>query len=180
MSEDKNNNEGSINLEQDKLELREFKKDLLNLVRISADVSGDFCEGKFFDDMSELLCEAGVYDDIQKDAYISSRKGIRIDGWNWNKTERMLSAVITKFSNDEDLVTISKSDIEKLPFSKHLIDARNLISNIDLKSMVKNKIAYQNSSEVMNLVIKNSRLANFLFNIQELQIHQILTNSILI
>ena len=114
MSEDKNNNEGSINLEQDKLELQEYKKDLLNLVRISADVSGDFSESKFFDDMSELLCEAGVYDDIQKDAYINSRKGIRIDGWNWNKTERILSAVITKFSNDEDLVTISKSEIEKL------------------------------------------------------------------
>jgi alcohol dehydrogenase class IV len=74
-------------------------------------------------------------------------------------------------------IDMFKSDIEKLPFSKHLIDARNLISNIDLKSMVKNKISYQNSSEVMNLVIKNSRLANFLFNIQELQIHQILTNS---
>ena len=81
MSEDKNNNEDSINLEQDKLELQEYKKDLLNLVRISADVSGDFSESKFFDDMSELLCEAGVYDDIQKDAYINSRKGIRIDGW---------------------------------------------------------------------------------------------------
>jgi len=114
MSEDKNNNADSINLEQDKLELQEYKKDLLNLVRISADVSGDFSESKFFDDMSELLCEAGVYDDIQKDAYINSRKGIRIDGWNWNKTERILSAVITKFSNDEDLVTISKSEIEKL------------------------------------------------------------------
>jgi hypothetical protein len=114
MSEDKNNNKDSINLEQDKLELQEYKKDLLNLVRISADVSGDFSESKFFDDMSELLCEAGVYDDIQKDTYINSRKGIRIDGWNWNKTERMLSAVITKFSNDEDLVTISKSDIDKL------------------------------------------------------------------
>ena len=114
MSEDKNNNADSINLEQDKLELQEYKKDLLNLVRISADVSGDFSESKFFDDMSELLCEAGVYDDIQKDSYINSRKGIRIDGWNWNKTERILSAVITKFSNDEDLFTINKGEIEKL------------------------------------------------------------------
>ena len=34
-------------------------------------------------------------------------------------------------------IDMFKSDIEKLPFSKHLIDARNLISNIDLKSMVK-------------------------------------------
>ena len=48
MPEDKNNNEGSNNLEQDKLELQEYKKDLLNLVHISADVSGDFSESKFF------------------------------------------------------------------------------------------------------------------------------------
>ena len=126
MSEDKNNNESSINLEQDKLELQEYKKDLLNLVHISADVSGDFSESKFFDDMSEILCEAGQYDDIQKDPYINSRKGIRIDGWNWNKTERILSAVITKFSNDEDLVTISKSEIEKLGKQ-----ASKFISNIN-------------------------------------------------
>ncbi|MDB4254307.1 AIPR family protein, partial [Gammaproteobacteria bacterium] len=81
---------------------------------VHADVGGEVHEEKFFDDISELLCEAGVYDDIQKDAYINSRRGIRIDGWNWNKTERILSAVITKFSNDEDLVTISKSEIEQL------------------------------------------------------------------
>ena len=36
-------------------------------VNIAADASGEFHEEKFFDDMSELLCEAGVYDDIQKD-----------------------------------------------------------------------------------------------------------------
>ena len=110
----------------EKLELIEFKKDLLNLVRVAADASGEVHEEKFFDDMSELLCEAGVYDDIQKDPYINSRKGIRIDGWNWNKTERILSAVITKFSNDEDLVTISKSEIEKLGKQ-----ASRFISNIN-------------------------------------------------
>ena len=115
MSEDNNiKNLDSVKPEQDKLELQEYKKDLLNLVHISADISGDFAESKFFDDMSELLCEAGVYDDIQIDRYINSRKGIRIDGWNWNKTERILSAVITKFSNDEELFTISKSEIEQL------------------------------------------------------------------
>ena len=110
----------------EKLELIEFKKDLLNLVRVAADASGEVHEEKFFDDMSELLCEAGVYDDIQKDPYINSRKGIRIDGWNWNKTERILSAVITKFSNDQDLVTISKAEIEKLGKQ-----ASRFISNIN-------------------------------------------------
>ena len=96
------------------LELLEFKKDLLNKIRVSADVSGDFSEIKFFEDMSELLSEAGIYDDIHSDSYINTTKGIKIDGWNWNKTERILSAIITKFSNDEELVKISKAEIEKL------------------------------------------------------------------
>ncbi len=109
---DKNKIDSKENNE--KLELSEFKKDFLNLVRVHSDVGGEVHEEKFFDDISELLCEAGIYDDIQKDTYINSRKGIRIDGWNWNKTERILSAVITKFSNDEDLVTISKSEIDQL------------------------------------------------------------------
>ena len=113
-------------IEEEKLELQEFKQDLLNLVHVAADVSGDFSESKFFDDISELLCEAGVYDDIQKDSYVNSRKGIRIDGWNWNKTERILSAVITRFSNDKELVTISKTEIEKLGKK-----ASKFISNIN-------------------------------------------------
>ena len=121
---DKNNKDFSENNE--KFELIEFKKDLLNQVRVAADASGEVHEEEFFDDMSALLCEAGVYDDIQKDPYINSRKGIRIDGWNWNKTERILSAVITKFSNDQDLVTISKAEIEKLGKQ-----ASRFISNIN-------------------------------------------------
>jgi len=74
-------------------------------------------------------------------------------------------------------VNMFKSKIDKLPYSKHLYDAKNLISNIDLRSIVKNKIMYQDSTEVSNLVLKNSRLSNFLFDIQDWQIHQILSNS---
>ena len=74
-------------------------------------------------------------------------------------------------------IEMFESKIDKLPYSKHLFDSRNLISNIDLRSIVKSKIMNQNSTEVTNLVLKNSRLSNFLFNIQDTQIHQILTNS---
>lgn len=74
-------------------------------------------------------------------------------------------------------VDMFKSDIDKLPFGKHLIESRNLISNINLRSIVKNKIKYLNSSEITSLVVKNSRLSNFLFDIQDLQIHKILINS---
>ena len=42
----------------------------------------------------------------------------------------------------------------------------NLISNLDIKNIIKNKIINQNSSEVTDLVFKNSRLSNFLFDIQ--------------
>ncbi len=70
----------AINENSDHIELKAFKEDLLNLIHVASDVSGDFSESKFFDDITELLCEAGVYDDIQKDTYINSRKGIRIDG----------------------------------------------------------------------------------------------------
>ena len=74
-------------------------------------------------------------------------------------------------------IDMFQNNIKKLPFSKHLFDARNLISNLDINNIIKNKIINQNSSEVTDLVFKNSRLSNFLFDIQEFQINQILTNS---
>ena len=104
----------NIETEEDRIELKEFKQDLLNQVQVGADSGGDFSESTFFDHMSELLAEAGSYDDIQKDSFINSRKGIKIDGYNWNKMEGTLSAIITKFSNDNELITISKGEIEQL------------------------------------------------------------------
>ena len=51
-------------------------KDLLNLVHI-LDASGEFHEEKFFDTCLSF-CEAGVYDDIPKDPYVNSRRGIKL------------------------------------------------------------------------------------------------------
>ena len=113
-------------LENDISELQDFKEDLLNLIQVGADVDGNFSESIFFDNISEALCEAGQYDDIQRDTYINSRKGIKIDGYNWNQTERILSAVITKFSNEKELTTINKGEIEKLG-----MQASRFISNMN-------------------------------------------------
>ena len=52
MASNKKDNSNETN---DELELFEFKKDLLNLVHVAADASGEFHEEKFLDDMSELL-----------------------------------------------------------------------------------------------------------------------------
>ena len=82
MSDEENK---ATNENSEHAELKAFKEDLLNQIHVAADVSGDFSENKFFDDIAELLCEAGIYDDIQKDTYFNSRKGIKINGWNWNK-----------------------------------------------------------------------------------------------
>ena len=100
--------------DQENIELVEFKKDLLNKVHVSADAGGNFSSNQFYTHVTELLTDAEIYDDIQEGKYIHSKKGIKIDGWNWNVTERYLSGVIIDFSDDEELTTISKSEIEKL------------------------------------------------------------------
>ena len=82
-----------------------------------------------------------------------------------------------KFDHEEQLHDI---------YIKRISQFRNIITDIKTvkinnkgieNRIVKRKIMYQNSTEVTNLVLKNSRLSNFLFNIQDTQIHQILTNS---
>lgn len=74
-------------------------------------------------------------------------------------------------------INMFQADIEKLPFGKNLIDSKNLISNLDLKSKIKKNITKLDENKVTDLVFKNSRISNFLFNVQKKQIHEIIVNS---
>ena len=96
------------------MNIEECKQDLYNELRIAADVDSDFLEDSFFEYVEKLLSDAGIYENIQKGYYGNDNLGIRIDGYNWNPLEKILSAFIIRFSGTEEKVSISQSDIEKL------------------------------------------------------------------
>lgn len=117
------------------MNIEESKKDIYNELRIAADVDNEFLEDSFVEYVEKLLSDAGIYENIQKGYYGNDNLGIRIDGYNWNPLEKILSAFIIRFSGVEDKVLISQSDIEKLGkrTSKFLekIDDNKFIDRLD-------------------------------------------------
>lgn len=95
-------------------ELQEFLTELLNSLQIDAEIASPFQEHNFFEYTADLLSEAGIYDNIEQNDFKDSHRGMKIDGFNWNSLEKILSGIIVDFSGDYELNSISKSDIEKL------------------------------------------------------------------
>ena len=104
----------------------DYKKEFLNRIRAGLEANSISTEDNFFEDVSELLMDRGLYDDIEPKQYRNTNKGIFIHGYSWNDVEKILSGVIVKFSNNEEIVTISQSEIEKLGKQ-----CSKFISNID-------------------------------------------------
>jgi hypothetical protein len=92
----------------------DYKKEFLNRLRAGLEANSISTEDNFFEDVSELLMDRGIYDDIEPKQYRNTNKGIFIHGYSWNDVEKILSGVIVKFSNNDEIVTISQSEIEKL------------------------------------------------------------------
>lgn len=97
-------------------ELLEYKTELLNRIRLGSDNLGLTGEQNFFEEVSSLLIEAGIYDIFNKsDApCLIPNKGMRVDAVSWNPLEKVISAVVVDFSNSDEVISISQSEITKL------------------------------------------------------------------
>jgi hypothetical protein len=78
-------------------QLQEFLSELLNSLQIDAEVASPYQEHNFFDYATELLSEAGIYDNIEQKDFRDINRGMKIDGFNWNPLERILSGIIVNF-----------------------------------------------------------------------------------
>ena len=97
-------------------DLVEYKNELLNRIRLGSESLGLTGEQNFFDEVSSLLIEAEIYDTFDKsdDPCLIPNKGIRVDAVSWNPLEKIASAVIVDYSNDDELISISQSEIINL------------------------------------------------------------------
>ena len=94
--------------------LLQFKNELINGVKLSANKDFCFDEEKFFEIISESISEAGILDNIEYCPYRNSNRRMKIDGYSWNPLEKTLSGIITDFEDSEDIQTITKTDLIKL------------------------------------------------------------------
>lgn len=132
-----------------KSDLIKCKKDLLDdleLASISEEYSA-FTEENFINTVTELLSDAGIYEDIEIKKYRHDRRGIKLDGFNWNPLERILSIFVIKFSNTEELVTINQSQIEKLGKQ-----ASKFIENIHSESFLDSLAATDTAREIIEAI----------------------------
>ncbi len=132
-----------------KSDLVACKKDLLDDLELAslAEEYSAFTEENFVNKVTELLSDAGRYDDIEIKHYRHDRRGIKLDGYNWNPLERILSIFVIKFSNSEELVTINQSQIEKLGKQ-----ASKFIENIHSESFLDSLAATDTAREIIEAI----------------------------
>ena len=116
-------------------QLLQFKRELLNGIKLSAEKDLCFEEEKFFELISESISEAGILDNIEYQPYRNSNRYMKIDGFSWNPLEKTLSGIVTDYEDDEELLTITKSDLVKLgkSVSRFLekIDDENFLGSLE-------------------------------------------------
>ncbi len=95
-------------------QLLQFKNELINGIKLSAEKDLCFEEVKFFELLSESISEAGILDNIEYQPYRNSSKHMKIDGYSWNPLERTLSGIIMDYEDSEEVLTITKTDLIKL------------------------------------------------------------------
>lgn len=91
--------------------LAQFKCDLVNEVKLSAEKDLCFEDEKFFEIVTDLISEAGILDNIEYHPYRNSNKNMKIDGYSWNPLEKTLNAIITDYDDFEDIHAITKKNL---------------------------------------------------------------------
>lgn len=95
-------------------ELQEYKNDLYQQASISADLDNVFPEESFFENVTEMLSEAGILDNVEYCPYRNTSKGMKIDGYSWNALEKTICGILLNFTNEPDTVmTLTQTKINE-------------------------------------------------------------------
>lgn len=91
--------------------LDEFYNDLKQEVYGRADANENFIESSFVEYASELIVDSGEIDSFDYCHYKSAR-GIRVDGYDYNDDEGILSLFVLDFRNSNEVTSLTKTDID--------------------------------------------------------------------
>jgi hypothetical protein len=94
-------------------DLEAFHNDFFNQIRTAADASGDFLEAAFLELFCAYLTDSGEFDTFDPAHYRAAR-GMRVDGYGGDPAETggVLTLVISDFSADPGLVTLTRTEAE--------------------------------------------------------------------
>ncbi|MYC30722.1 MAG: AIPR family protein [Chloroflexi bacterium] len=94
------------------IDIAEYHEELFQEVHSRADAEGRFVEDAFFDVLTESLIDAGEIETADRVHYVSPR-GVRVDGYGGDPitSDSVLSLIITDFSQSEEVVTLTATNM---------------------------------------------------------------------
>src|SRR5450830_1532728 len=98
------------------MELEEFRKNLLESVRINAELNQDFVRSCYVDDAGTRLMDAEEITDFQSCHFegTSSRKHrMQVDGYSFDDADGSLTLIIADFFNDDEVLTFGVTDVRR-------------------------------------------------------------------
>ena len=97
------------------IDIAEYHEELFQEVHSRADAEGRFVEDSFFDVLTESLIDAGEIETADRVHYVSPR-GIRVDGYGGDPitSDSVLSLIITDFSQSEEVVTLTATNMNAI------------------------------------------------------------------
>jgi len=99
------------------MSLEEFRKDLLESVRSSAEANRNFIRASFVEEMGERLVGAEELAEFQScrfEGVGSGRKKVEVDGYSYDELDNSVSLVVVDFSNDDEVSTFGVTDTNRL------------------------------------------------------------------
>ncbi|WNY22734.1 hypothetical protein MmiHf6_00190 [Methanimicrococcus hongohii] len=99
------------------MEITEFHKDLIEEIRVGTNVNSSTPTTELFlIDITEDLIEDGILSTFESSFYEgeTKRKRIRVDGSSYNEIDQTMCLIIAKYTDDEELKTLTKTEIDTI------------------------------------------------------------------
>lgn len=94
----------------------DFRQDLLNSVRMRADVDSDFTLTAFVSEVSERLADAEVIENlipVHFDGVGGNRKRLRVDGYDLGDSDDSIALAVALFSDKDEISNVTATEVAK-------------------------------------------------------------------
>ena len=95
------------------VDIQEYYAEFMQDIYARAGAQEDFYISVFTERMCDILVDQGITEDYRLIGYKKSTRGIRVDACDYNDDTEVLSLFVTDFRVDDNLVSLSQTDVTK-------------------------------------------------------------------
>ena len=135
------------------MDLEEYRKDLLENVRVSAEAEVNNISNEFVNHVVELLIDAEEFDDFFEGYFEGigeKNKKMMMDGYYFDPYDKSCIVLISDFSNSDETTNLTTTEINKLyGYMRHLVEA-SINGYITSKGFEESSSGYDFAKELMD------------------------------